>query len=97
VFLAFGDDGSDAGAGVEAGDACAAGAHAFGEGALGAEFDFELAGEVLAFELGVFADVAGDHLFDLAIFEQEPRPQPSTPALLLAMVRLRTPVRAGRR
>jgi hypothetical protein len=57
--------------GIEAGYACAAGAHAFGEGALRAELDFDLAGEVLALELDVLAYVARDHLFDLAIFEQK--------------------------
>ena len=71
VLLAFGDESADAGAGVEAGDAGTTGSHAFGEGALRGEFDFELAGEVLAFELGVFSDVAGDHFSDLMGLEEE--------------------------
>ena len=71
VLLAFGDECADAGAGVEAGDSGAACAHAFGERALGAELDFELAGEELALELGVLAYVAGDHFFDLTGLQQE--------------------------
>ena len=58
VLFALGDKGADAGAGVEAGDAGAAGTHAFGEGALGGELDFDLAGEVLALELFAAADIA---------------------------------------
>ena len=71
VLFALSDKGANAGAGVEAGDACTAGSHALGESALGGELDFEFSGEVLAFELGVFADVAGDHFFDLMGGEKE--------------------------
>ena len=71
MVFAFGYYGSDSGAGVEAGDACSSGAHALGECALGAELYFEFAGEELAFELGVLAYVAGEHLFDLASCEEE--------------------------
>ena len=71
VLFAFGDEGADAGAGVEAGDAGASCAHAFGERALRGELNFELALEILAFELGVFSYVAGDHFFDLAGLEEE--------------------------
>jgi len=70
VLLAFGDDGADAGASVEARNSGAAGAHAFGQRALGAELDLEFAGQELALELGVLADVARDHLPDLVGFEQ---------------------------
>src|SRR5690606_25965474 len=70
VLLAFGDLGADAGLGVEAGDAGAAGAHALGERALRAELVLELAGEVLALELLVLADVGPDHLPDLARAQQ---------------------------
>ena len=44
---------------------------AFGECALRAELDLELAGEELPLELDVLADVAGDHLFDLMGFEEQ--------------------------
>ena len=43
VLFAFGNEGADAGAGVEAGDAGASGPHAFGERALRGELDFQLA------------------------------------------------------
>lgn len=42
-----------------------------GEGALGVEFKFELSGEVLAFELSVFTDIAGDHFLDLSSLEED--------------------------
>ena len=80
VLLAFGDESADAGAGVEAGDAGTTGSHAFGEGALRGEFDFELSGEILPFELGVFTDITGDHFFDLMGFEEEANsPLPFSP------------------
>src|SRR5207302_10472611 len=44
-YLALGDLGADAGPGIEAGNPRPARAHALGERALGAELDFELAGE----------------------------------------------------
>src|SRR6185437_10595309 len=70
-LFAFGDLGANAGARVEAGDAGSAGAHAFGECALRCKLDFDLAGEELALELGILANVAGDHLAYLAGLEQE--------------------------
>src|SRR5271157_362795 len=91
-LLAVGDHGAHAGARVEAGNAGAAGAHALGQRALGAELDFELAGKELALEFRVLAHIAGDHFFDLPRFEENAEAQPSTPALLLAAVRLRTPI-----
>jgi hypothetical protein len=71
VFFTFGDRGADAGAGEEAGDAGSTGAHAFGERALRAELDLEVAGEELALEFGVLSDVAGDHLLDLPGLQQQ--------------------------
>src|SRR5439155_26722632 len=65
-LLALGDLGADAGLGVEARDAGAAGAAALRQRALRAEFDLELAGEILPLELLVLAHVGGDHLADLA-------------------------------
>ena len=47
-------------------------AQAFGERALRAQFDLELARQILALELFVLADVAGDHTRDLPVFEQDP-------------------------
>jgi hypothetical protein len=61
-LLAFGHQRAHAGAGVEGRDAGAAGAQLLGQRALGREFQFELAGQVLALELLVLADVAADHL-----------------------------------
>jgi hypothetical protein len=46
-------------------DPCPTRAHALGQGALGAELHFQLACEILAFELLVLADVGRDHLADL--------------------------------
>ena len=42
----------------------------FGQRALGGEFDLELACKILALELLVLADIAGDHLPDLARAQQ---------------------------
>ena len=70
-LLAVGDDGADAGGGVEGGDACAAGADALGEGALRDEVDFEFAGDDLLLEQLVFADVASGVGGDQAGFEHE--------------------------
>ena len=69
-FLALGDDRADAGAREEGRDAGAAGAQPLGERALRRELELELAGQVLALELLVLADVARDHLLDLPRLEQ---------------------------
>ena len=61
---------ADAGAGEECRDAGAAGAQLLGQRALRREFELEFAGQVLALELLVLADVAGDHLLDLPRLEQ---------------------------
>ena len=71
VFFAFCNDSADAGPGVETGYSGSACAQALGEGALGAEFDFDFAGEKLALEFGVFTDVAGDHLLNLPRGEEK--------------------------
>src|SRR6185437_3346858 len=70
VLLALCDDGADAGAGIEAWNAGAAGAHALGQCALRAELDFEFTRKKLTLELGIFAHVAGDHFFYLTGFKQ---------------------------
>ena len=54
----------------KAGNARAAGAQTLGQGALRIEFQLEFAGQILAFELLVFAHVRGNHLFDLACGQQ---------------------------
>src|SRR6476661_6644367 len=69
-FLALGDLRSDPGLGVEAGNAGATRAHAFGQRALRAELDLELAGEELPFEFLVLADVGRDHLLHLPRAQQ---------------------------
>src|SRR3546814_9370771 len=56
-FLALGDERADAGLGIEAGDARTARAAAFGERALRAEFDLELARQILPFDLLILADI----------------------------------------
>src|SRR5690606_5370991 len=68
--LAFGDRRAVTGRGVEGRNARTAGAHLLRQGALGGEFDFQLTVEQLLLEQGVLADVRGDHLADLAIFQQ---------------------------
>jgi hypothetical protein len=69
-FLAVGNDGAVAGFREEGRDAGAAGAQLFGQRALRREFELEFAGQELAREFLVFADVGGDHLLDLARFQQ---------------------------
>src|SRR5690606_21983260 len=71
-FLAFGDERPGTGLRVEAVDARTARANAFGERALRIEFERELAGQILALELSVLADVRGNHFADLASLEQQP-------------------------
>ena len=70
-FLALGDLRADAGAGEERRDAGAAGADALGQRALRVELDLQLAGEVLAGERLVFADIGADHLADLPGLQQQ--------------------------
>ena len=70
VLLALGDHGADAGLGIESGDARAAGAHAFGQGALRVELDLEFSAQVLPHEFVVLAHVGGHHLPDLVRVEQ---------------------------
>ncbi len=57
-LLAFGDQGAVAGLGEERRDAGAAGAQLLGQRALRGELQLQLAGQVLALELLVLADVA---------------------------------------
>jgi hypothetical protein len=57
-LLAFGDQGAHTGAREEGRDAGAAGAQFLGQRALRRELELQLAGQVLAFELLVLADVA---------------------------------------
>ena len=70
-FLAFGDDRAVAGAGEERRDARAARAQALGQRALRIEFEFQFAGQVLALEFLVLADVGRNHLADLARGQQQ--------------------------
>ena len=82
-LFALRDEGPDAGRRVEAGDAGSARAHPLGERALRHELDLELARQELPLELGVLADVGGDHLADLARLEQ----QAQAPVVDAAVVR----------
>ena len=75
-LLALGQGGAVAGGGEEGGDAGPAGPHALGHGALGVQLDLEDAVEELALEELVLADVAGDHLVDLAGLEEQAEPGP---------------------
>ena len=63
--------GAVAGAGEERRDAGAAGAQALGQRALRIELELELAGQVLALEFLVLADVGRNHLPDLARGQQQ--------------------------
>jgi len=69
-LLAFGHQRADTGLGEEGGNAGAASAQLFGQRALRREFELEFTGQVLALELLVLADVAGDHLLDLPCLQQ---------------------------
>ena len=73
-LLAFRDDRADAGAGEEGGDAGAARADALGQRALRVELELELARQIEVGENLVLADVARDHLPDLAGLEQDAEP-----------------------
>ena len=75
-LLALGDDRANAGLGEEGGDAGAPGADALGHRALWIEFELELAREIKAGKDLVLADVARDHLLDLAGLEQDAEADP---------------------
>ena len=70
VLLALGDQRADAGLGEEGRDAGAAGADPLGQRALRVELDLDLAGQELARELLVLADIGADHLLDHVPVEQ---------------------------
>ena len=81
-FLALGDQGADAGLGEEGRDARAAGADALGQRALRVELQLQLAGEVELGEQLVLADIAGDHLLDLAAGQQDAQAEVVDPAVV---------------
>src|SRR5262249_11446948 len=68
---AVADRGVYAGRRIERRDPCPARAQALGQRALRRELDLELAGEVLALELLVLADVRRHHLLYLLVAEQD--------------------------
>src|SRR3546814_2716542 len=74
MLLALGDDRSHAGLCIEARNACPARTAALGERPLGAEFDLELARQILPLELLVLADIGGNHLFHLPRAQQLAEP-----------------------
>ncbi len=69
--LAFGQPGAIAGAGEKSRNAGAAGAQFLRQGSLGRQLQFQFAVEKLFFKECVFADIAGNHLFDLARLQQQ--------------------------
>src|SRR5581483_2074176 len=71
VLFAFRYECAYAGACVKTGNAGATGAHPFRQGPLRTKLHFKLAGEILSFELGVLAYIAGDHFPDLPRFQQQ--------------------------
>ncbi len=79
---AVADRGARAGRRVEGGDSGAAGAETLGERSLRSQLDLELAGQVLALELLVLADVARDHLGDLLVSKEDPEPEVVDPAVV---------------
>jgi hypothetical protein len=64
------DRGADAGFREKRGDTGPTRPKLLGERTLWGELDFELPGEILAFELAVLSDVAGDEFDDLTCLEQ---------------------------
>ena len=70
VFLALGHQGAHTGAHIKRRNAGATSAQLLGQRALRREFQLQFTGQVLALKLLVFAHVAGDHLADLARFQQ---------------------------
>ena len=67
---------------VEGGYACATGATAFGEGALGGEFELQLAGEIHLLKDLVLADIGCDHLLDLFALQEEPEASADDPGIV---------------
>ena len=82
LFLALGDQGADPGLGEEGRDAGTAGADALGQRPLRVELDLDLAGQVLARELLVLADIGADHLPDHVPVEQLAQPPAVDPAIV---------------
>nr|GFA43677.1 hypothetical protein [Tanacetum cinerariifolium] len=74
-FFAFRHRRAVAGGRIERGNAGAACAHFFSEGALGRQLDLQLTAEQLALEQGVFTDVGGDHFADLPVFQEDAKPE----------------------
>ena len=72
-FLALRHQGADAGLGEERGDARPAGPDALSQGALRIELQLELAGEIELGEQLVLADIARNHLPDLAAGQKDPQ------------------------
>ena len=69
-FLALGDGGPHPRGRIKTGDARTPCPHPFSERALGAEFDFEFASEILPLKFLILADIARHHFLDLARAEQ---------------------------
>src|ERR1700677_560707 len=75
-FLALRNHCADAGSGKKRGNSSAPGADALGKRALRIEFEFQFTREIQTREDLVLADVARDHLLDLARFKQNAEANP---------------------
>src|SRR3546814_17808487 len=84
--LSVGDHRADARLRIKSGDACAAGANALGQSALGIKLELELTREIEVCEQLVLTDIGGDHLADLAVVEARPKPE-SAGAPIVRVVR----------
>src|SRR3546814_8261546 len=73
--LSVGDHRADASLRIKSGDACAAGANALGQSALGIKLELELTREIEVCEQLVLTVIGGDHLADLAVVEERPKPE----------------------
>src|ERR1019366_6216458 len=72
-WLAFGDLRAHADFGVKPINARTAGAYALRKGTLRIELDFDLTGQILAFEFLVLAHIRGKHFADLMRLQQQPQ------------------------
>jgi hypothetical protein len=75
MLFPLGDHRADAGRGVEARNARAPGPHPFSQSALRVELQLQLAGKILAHELGILAHVGRDHLLHLPGFQKLAKPE----------------------
>jgi len=70
-FLSLGQDRPVGGAGIKSRNSRPAGPQSFGQRPLGGQFDLQFPFQIQLFEIGVLTDIRGDHLADLACFQQQ--------------------------